>query len=382
MKFIVNGAKLHSAMQSISSIITSNNAVPIVENFLLTMNDNSIVITATDLETVANVTIELDSCETDKLTQVLIPAKIFEELVGSMGDLLLTIKINEETLSVEITSEVGRYLLDGLPAEDYPHAKKVEDPKTMTLSSSLLVNAITKTAFATSKDEFRPQMTGIFCEQNETGITFVATDAHKLVRYRRTDFKADEPTSFILPKKPLVLVSKILSSFNEELEVVIDYNFNNVCFNFANYKIISRLIEGTYPNYEAAIPKDNPNKLTIDRVRFLRSVKRASIVASKSTHQIRMQLSANAVLILSSEDTDFEREGRESINCSYDGENMEIGFSAQYLQEMLSNIDTSEILLEMSQPSRAGIISPYNDKEDTKEDILMLLMPISLASFH
>ncbi|MDR1847597.1 MAG: DNA polymerase III subunit beta [Bacteroidales bacterium] len=380
MKFIVNGELLHKAMQSISGIISTNNAIPVVENFLLTLEDNSIVITGSDLETMASVKLELDSFEAGKVNQVLVPANMFDDLVGSFSSVPLSIIINDDTLAVEIKAGDEKYQIAGLPSENYPAMKEVNDPKTMSLSSAVIVDAIGKTAFAASNDELRPQMTGIFCEQLETGITFVATDAHKLVRYRRQDCKAEEEASFILPKKPLSLVSKILSSIREEIEVSIEYNFNNVSFTFSNYKIVSRLIEGKYPNYEAAIPKDNPNKLIIDRQLLLTSVKRAAILTNKSTQQVRLSLAQNK-LVLSSEDMDYENKSEIPLNCSYEGENLEIGFNAKYLQDMLNNIDTTNVLIEMSQPNRAGIIYPYDENtENNGADILMLIMPVTLMN--
>jgi DNA polymerase-3 subunit beta len=380
MKFIVNGAKLHKAMQSISSIITTNNAVPVVENFLLVLENNTITITGSDLETMASVSIDLESFEAGGIDRVLVPAKTFEELIGTLSSMPLTIRINDDNFAVEISAGDGNYKIAGVDANSYLRMMEVSEPNTMKLSSTVIVNAINKTAFATGIDEMRPQMTGIFCEQTANGTTFVATDAHKLVRYRREDCKSDEDISFILPKKPLVLVSKILSSFNEELEVETNFNFNNVSFTFANYKIISRLIEGKYPNYEAAIPKDNPNKLIIDRLMFLTSVKRAAVLSSKSTYQVRLQIKANE-LIVSAEDMDFENEAKERLSCSYEGEDLEIGFSARYLQEMLNNIDTPNVLFEMSQPNRAGIIYPYDENAaETVENILMLIMPVTLMS--
>ncbi|MDR0790103.1 MAG: DNA polymerase III subunit beta [Bacteroidales bacterium] len=380
MKFIINGAKLHSAMQSISGVISTNNAIPIVENFLLTLEDNSIEITGCDLETMATVKIELDSYEAGDVNKVLVPAKLLDELVSSLSSMPLNIKVNDDTLAVEISAGEGKYTIAGLSADNYPKMMEVEDPQTMTLPSTIIVNAISKTSFATGTDELRPQMTGIYCEQMPDGITFVATDAHKLVRYRCEECKSDEEVKFILPKKPLTLVSKILSSFNEELEVNTNFNYNNVSFTFANYKIVSRLIEGKYPNYDAAIPKNNPNKLIIDRQMFLSSVKRAAILTNKSTQQIHLKLTENQ-LIVSADDIDYENKAEEPLNCSYDGEEMEIGFNAKYLQEMLNNIDTINILFEMSQPNRAGIIHPYDETAEANlEDILMLIMPVTLMN--
>jgi DNA polymerase-3 subunit beta len=228
--------------------------------------------------------------------------------------------------------------------------------------------------FAAGNDELRPVMSGVFFELTPDDITCVATDAHKLVRYRRTDFSSAESTSFIMPKKPLNQLKTVLSS--AEGDVNIDYNQTNAVFHFGNMKMICRLIDGKYPNYEAVIPTENPHKLTVDRNSLLNSIRRVAIFANQSTHQVRFKLSGKE-LLLSAEDIDFSNEAKERLTCSYDGEDMEIGFNSRFLQEMLTNIDSEEIIIEMSAPNRAGIMHPVT-KDNDAEDILMLVMPVML----
>jgi DNA polymerase-3 subunit beta len=250
----------------------------------------------------------------------------------------------------------------------------LEDTTFIELSSSVLANAINKTIFATGNDELRLVLSGVFCELSPDDVTFVATDAHKLVRYKRMDTKSDNSVSFILPKKPLNLLKNILASQN--IPVKVEYNRTNAFFSFQKINLICRLIDGKYPNYDAVIPTDNPNKLTIDRQLLLNSIKRVSIFANQSTHQIRFKLSGQE-LVLSAEDLDFSNDAKERLTCSYEGDDLEIGFNSKFLLEMLNNTDTDEVRLEMSAPNRAGILLPVNN-ENKDEDILMLVMPVML----
>jgi DNA polymerase-3 subunit beta len=243
------------------------------------------------------------------------------------------------------------------------------------MDSMTLANAINKTLFATGNDELRLVLSGVFCELSQEDTTFVATDAHKLVRYKRTDATATESANFILPKKPLNLLKNLLSS--QETKVKLEYNKTNAFFSFSNINLICRLIDGKYPNYDAVIPANNPNKLTIDRLALLTSIRRVSIFANQSTHQIRFKISGKE-LVLSAEDPDFSNEAKERLTCNYEGDDIEIGFNSKFMLEMLNNIDTEEVVLEMSAPNRAGILLPVSN-ENKAEDILMLVMPVMLT---
>jgi len=262
----------------------------------------------------------------------------------------------------------------------FPKSEEISTPKVF----GLIVNVngcsgnvfnVSKSNFATGNDDLRPVMSGVFCQLEKDSITFAATDAHKLVRYTRNDTKADKSSSFIFPKKPLNLLKGIVP---EESPVVLEYNDSNAHFSFGDIKLICRLIDGKYPNYEAVIPNENPNRLTIDRSAFLNSIKRVSIFSNKTTHQVRLKITGSE-LSISAEDLDFSNEANERLSCSYDGEDMEIGFNSRFIIEMLSNLDTENINLEMSAPNRAGIMHPVSE-EKTAEDILMLVMPVMLNS--
>jgi DNA polymerase-3 subunit beta len=376
MRFIVQSSVLLKNLQSISGVLTSSAAMPILENFLFELEDNMLNVTASDLETTMKVTIPLDM-ETIDSTEpgvVTIPAKKLLESLKTFPAIPLLFNIDPESFQVEITTNDGKYKLAGHSAEEYPKNAELEDAINIEINSDVITNAINKTFFATATDSIRPIMQGVFCELTPDYVNFVATDAHKLVRYRRKDVKIENASSFILPKKPLNQLKNVLSG--KDTKVKIEYNERNAFFTFDNFELICRLIDGKYPAYEAVIPTNNPYKLIVDRLSFLDSIRRVSIFSNQSTHQVRLKLTGQ-LLEISAEDLDFSNEARESLPCNYNGEDMEIGFNSKFLQEMLSNLESDMIALEMSQPNRAGIIYPV-DNENSEEDILMLLMPIML----
>ncbi len=372
MRFIVSSSLLSKNLTALSGVLNTSNTLPILDDFLFELKEDALMITASDLETTMKVSIPLDKAEDPG--SVTIPAKILIDTLKTFSDIPVQFTINKETLGVEISAGDGKYKLSGHKSDEFPQAPELEETVSVSIESELLVNAINKTLFAAGNDELRPVMSGVFLELTPDDITFVATDAHKLVRYRRTDFSTSESASFIMPRKPLNQLKNILSA--SEGAVSIDYNQTNAEFNFENVKMTCRLIDGKYPNYEAVIPTDNPHKLTIDRVSLLNSIRRVAIFANQSTHQVRFKLSGKE-LVLAAEDIDFSNEAKERLTCSYEGEDMEIGFNSRFLQEMLNNIDSEEIIIEMSAPNRAGILHPVT-KENEAEDVLMLVMPVML----
>jgi DNA polymerase-3 subunit beta len=372
MRFIINSTALLKGLQSISGILSSNNTLPILDDFLFEVGEASLKVTSSDLET--TMTVELELTKSEEPGAIAVPAKILLETLKTFSDIPIIFHIDEETQLIEISAGDGKYKLTGHKGEEYPKSPLLEDTTFISLESAVLANAISKTIFATGNDDLRPVMSGVFCELEPDSITFVATDAHKLVRYRRTDVQAEASASFVLPKKPLNMLKNLLS--NDALLVRIEYNQTNALFVFRNFQLICRLIDGKYPNYEAVIPSVNPNKLFIERVPFLNSIKRVAIFANQSTHQIRLKLSGQE-LILSAEDIDYSNEAKERLNCNYEGDDIEIGFNSKFLLEMLNNLDSDEIRVEMSAPNRAGIILPVNT-ESKDEDILMLIMPVML----
>lgn len=372
MKFIVSSTSLLKNLQILSGVLSTNPSLPILENFLFELNKGELTVSASDLETTMTTKIAIEGKETGK---VAVPAKILLETLKTFGELPLTFTIHDKNFGIEISSASGKYKLSGLNGDEFPKIPQVDKVTSIDMPSLVLLEAINKTLFATGADELRPVMAGVYCQLSPDNITFVATDAHRLVRYRRTDTKSDVATSFILPKKPLTLLKNIL--YTQDAKVKIDYNDSNAFFTFDNYNLICRLIDGRYPNYEAVIPVDNPNKLTISRDLFLNSIKRVSIFSNKTTHQVKLKISGSSIQI-SAEDLDYSNEANESLPCTYDGADMEIAFNARFITDMLNNLNTEEINLEMSLPNRAGILSPNKSDKNQDEDVLMLVMPVML----
>lgn len=380
MKFIINSQLFHKQLQSISGVITNSNTVPIINCFHFHLEENKLTVKATDLETTMVCTIELESCRVEGIDTVAVPSKLLLDILKSLDDVPLTFSVDPNNYGIEVSSGEGRYRLSGQNADAFPTMPEVEETVSTTLMASALTDAINKTAFAASTDEMRQQMAGIFFQLSSDNMTCVATDAHKLVRYRRKDVHSDQDASFIMPRKPIGLVKNILSSRKEDCQVVMEYNNTNVSFTFDNMYIVCRLVDGKYPNIEAAIPKENPNKLTIDRGSFLNTLRRVGLFANQSTHQVRLSLTERE-LNISAEDIEFSNDAHEKLPCQYEGEPMEIGFNAKFLTEMVNNINTENITIEMSHPSRAGIIFPiYESEEERPEEILMLVMPVMLAN--
>jgi len=370
MKFIVNSSALLKELQKLNSVISSNNTLPILDNFLFEITSSNITIIASDLEVTM---ISKIAVESDTEGRVTIPAKILIDTLKTFSNQPLTFVIDTNTFSVEMISEIGNYKLSGQNADEFPKTPKLSGSSQTTFGSEILANAINKTLFASGNDELRPVMSGVLCELSSEQVTFVATDAHKLVKHTRTDLSSDKTSSFILPKKPLNLLK---NNINDVEDIKLEFNDTNALFSFNNNTIICRLIDGKYPNYDAVIPKENPNKLTIETSMLLSSIKRVSIYANKTTHQIRLKI-AGSELQINSEDLDFANKAEERISCTYEGTDMEIGFNSKFVIDMLSNIGAEKISLEMSAPNRAGIILPLDGMEEG-ENTLMLVMPVML----
>ncbi|MBO7288056.1 MAG: DNA polymerase III subunit beta [Bacteroidales bacterium] len=373
MKFILSSLKLLKAVQSLAGVINSNNTLPILDDFLFNISDNELRITASDLETTMIVTIQPDLVE--GVGEVTIPARLLIDILKNLPDIPVSFNIDETTLAIEITTGEGRYKMVGHKSDEFPQIPVLEDASQWEIPADVLACGFEKTVFATGNDEIRPVMTGVFMEMTNNGLNFVATDAHKLVRYRRLDIKTDVLASFIVPKKPINQLKTALSGKADET-VIVEFNKTNASFTMSGFKLVCRLIDGKYPNYEAVIPKANPNKLTIDRQLLLSAIRRVAIFSSKATHQIRFKI-AGQELVLTAEDLDYYNEAKERLSCNYDGSDMEIGFNSRFFQEMLGNLNQTEVLLEMSAPNRAGLIIPV-DNQNADEDILMLLMPVML----
>lgn len=371
MNFIVSSGALLEKLRTVGGVLKANNTLPILDNFLFNIQGNKLHISGSDLETTMSTELDVESKDEGNIA---IPAKILTDTLKTFPEQPLTFTIDPENYGVEIASDQGRYKLTGQNPEEFPKMPELESPSSISLPAQTLARAINKTIFATGQDELRPVMSGVYCEFSPEGLNFVATDAHKLVKYTRTDNSSEQETSFILPNKPLTLLRSQLEKLEEE--VSIEYNESNAFFRYGDSKLVCRLIEGKYPNYQAVIPDENPNRLNIDRERFLSSIRRVSIFSNKTTHQVKLKITGSE-LSISAEDLDFANEANERLTCSYEGEDMEIGFNAKFLGEMLEHLEGAEITMRMSAPNKAGILVP--NEKDEGEDVLMLVMPVMLS---
>lgn len=376
MKFVVSSTELLSHLSVVSRVISSKNTLPILDNFLFKLEGNDLEITASDLESTLTTRITLENVSGDG--SVAIPYKILIDTLKEFSEQPLTFDIDPGSLAIVINSENGQFNIVGQPADDFPAKAdiKAEGKTTVKLAADVMLNGITKTIFATADDEMRPVMNGIFIDLNADGITFVASDSHKLVRYRRKDVQGDSESSFILPKKPATLLKNILAK--ETGSIVVDFDTKNARVTMANYTLICRLVEGTYPNYSAVIPTNNPNKMIIDRVEVYNALRRVSIYSNAASNLIKLTLTGNQCVV-SAQDLDFSVSAYERLKCEYEGEDMEIGFKSAFLVEILANLSASDIVLSMSDPSRAGLLFP-NTNENPDEDVLMLLMPMMIGA--
>jgi DNA polymerase III subunit beta len=371
MKFIVSSNSLLKHLQQISGVINANTVLPILEDFLFEIQDKKLNVVATDLETVMRVQMDIESKANGR---VCIPAKILLDSLKNISDQPLTFNI-DKNYSVEITSDNGKYKVMGENPDNFPKEPTADDTTGFTMPSSALVTAINKTLFAVSNDDLRPAMTGVYFELLKDGVQFVATDAHRLVRYKRTDAKAPKTDSFIVPKKPLNLLKNALPDNDDE--ITISYNSNHLFVSHGEVKMICRLIDARFPDYKVVIPTDNPYKLIVAKGDFQGALRRVSVFSNKSTNQVALSISGSE-LQMAAQDVDFSFEGNERMNCQYDGEDLQIAFNAKFLIEMLNAADTDEVKVELSTPTKAGIIKPLEQAEN--EELLMLVMPLMLNS--
>lgn len=372
MKFIVNTNQLLQKLQSISGTIVSKPVIPILDHFLFDIAGNKLTITGTDLETSMSTSLEVQS---DEDVRIAVPSKMCMETLKALPNQPVTFTLDGSNNSIELKSEFGRYKLVGQNADDFPKVPESTAENSFTMPADALSSSITQTIFASGNDELRLSLTGVFVQLHQDNAVFVATDANRLVKVVRNDVKPGVETNFILPKKALNLLKTSLPQDSTETKV--DFNESNAFFTFGDVSLICRLIDERYPDYKAVIPTDNPNTLTLNRQDFLNSVKRISIFGNKTTNQINVKITGSELTIYA-EDLDLSNEAVERLGCDYLGEDMEIGFNSKLLVEMLQNLNTPEIIIELSTPSRAGIILPSENVDD--EDLQMLIMPMMIAS--
>ena len=374
MKFVVSSTELLSHLASISKVINSKNTLPILDNYLFLLEDNRLTVTASDLESTLITSLELEN--TNGNGTIAVPAKLMNETLKEFPEQPLTFQIDPETFAIDIFSQNGKFSIVGQNGEDFPQQPMLNEgvASSINVNHSVLLSGINKTLFATADDELRPVMNGIFIELTTEDMKFVASDAHKLVRYKRFDAKAEKNASFILPKKPAALLKSLLPK--EDFDVKLEFDDKNAFFTLSNYKLICRLVEGNYPSYNSVIPQNNPNKLIIDRVEFYNTVRRVSVFSNQASNLVRLKLTENQ-LVVSAQDIDFAISAVERLSCQYEGEDMEIGFKSTFLQEILSNLSATEVKVELSDPTRAGLLLPA-ENENEEENVLMLLMPMMI----
>lgn len=371
MKFIVSSTGLFSHLQAISRVINSKNSLPILDCFLLELTDGTLSITASDSETTLTTSIETNGCDGDG--RLAINSKTILDALKEIPEQPLTFEINENN-EVIVKYQNGKYSLMGQNADEYPQTTGLgSNAVHVTLDAQILTNGITRALFATADDELRPVMNGVYFDITTEDITFVASDGHKLVRNKNFKSHGNEKAAFILPKKPATLLKNLLPK--EMGDVQIDFDDRNAVFTLENYSMTCRLIEGRYPNYNSVIPSDNPFKATIDRAAFISALKRVSVFSSAASSLIKLSLEMNSIQI-SGQDIDFSTSAEETLMCQYDGNPLSIGFKSTFLIDILNNMSSQEVVLELKDAARAGVIVPIEQNEE--EDLLMLLMPMML----
>ncbi|XZF13056.1 DNA polymerase III subunit beta [Chitinophagaceae bacterium MMS25-I14] len=372
MRFIVTSTALLKNLQQISGVISANTVLSVLEDFLFELKGNTLTLTATDLETMMRVQLDVNDAQGDG--RICIPSKILMDYLKNLPDQPITFNINEQDLSIEMSSDVGKYKIGGEKADDFPKEPAPGETTNFTMPSIALIESINKTLFAVSNDTLRPAMTGVYFELATDSITLVSTDAHRLVRFRRDDVACPQQDGFVVPKKPLQQLRATLPA--DETQLQLSYNGSHLFVSSNRLSMSCRLIDARFPDYKAVIPADNPYRLTISRTDFISALRRVSIFANKTTNQVVLEINGNA-LQLSAQDIDFSYEGKEKLSCQYSGEDMKIAFNAKLMIEMVNNMDGAELNVELSTPTRAGIFRPV-EKGDN-EDVLMLLMPLMVG---
>ena len=372
MKFTVSSSALLSLLATTGKVISNKSSLPILEYFLMELKDGQLTVTTSDLETTLIGSISVENIEREGV--IAAPGKLMLDSLKEFPEMPLVIEVNDTTWEIQITWASGHLSIPGASAVSYPAVQTLgNERKNITLDADLLVSGINKTIFATADDELRPVMNGVYFDFSTESLTFVATDAHKLVKYNAEN-TSDITSSFILPKKPANLLKALLAK--EEEPVNVTFDAKNVTFELKSFKLVCRLIEGNYPNYNAVIPAANPNKVLIDRVEFVNGIKRVAVCSNPTTNLIRMDIANNKVN-LTAQDIDFSVSANETISCSYDGQPVTIGFKSTFLVEILSNIETPTVVIELADSTRAGVFKPvYDDKQQS--ETLMLLMPMMI----
>jgi len=373
MKFTVSSSALLGLLATTGKIISSKNTLPILDYFLLELSDGQLRATASDLETTFTGSIKVDSADGDGI--IAAPAKLMLDTLKEFSEQPITIATSEGTWEIALTWKTGEAAIPGTSGQSYPAVQALaEDKHAVALGADVLENGIAKTLFATADDELRPVMNGVFINIEPQKVTFVATDAHKLVRHS-SQIEGGVAASFILPKKPANLLKATLAK--ETGDIAVEFDSKNAVFNVGGYTMMCRLIEGNYPNYNAVIPAANPNRVIVDRVELLNGIRRVAVCSNQATNLIRLEIKPNRIDLLA-QDLDFSVSAKESVAAAYDGGDITIGFKSTFLVEILAGIETPSVVMELADSTRAGVFKPLYD-EPQPSDTLMLLMPMMIS---
>ncbi|MDR0939484.1 MAG: DNA polymerase III subunit beta [Mediterranea sp.] len=372
MKFVVSSTALSSHLQASSRVINSKNSLPILDCFLFALEDGTLSVTVSDGEITMVTTIEVS--DNDVNGRFAVVAKTLLDALRELPEQPLAFEVNTHTFEITVRYQNGQYSLMGQNADEFPQSATLSDAAVrLDIRADVLQEGISRAVFATADDELRPVMNGIYFDMGTDGLTMVASDGHKLVRCKTFTVKSEERAAFILPKKPANLLKALLPK--ETGNTLVEFDERNAMFLLDNYRIVCRLIEGRYPNYNSVIPQDNPYKVTVDRQMMLGALKRVSIFSSQSSSLIKLRLEEN-LMVISAQDIDFSTSAEESLVCQYAETPMSIGFKSTFLIDILNNIASNDVVIELADPSRAGVIIPLEQERD--EDLLMLLMPMML----
>ncbi len=373
MKFNVSSSTLFAQLQTVNRVIVSKNSLSILDNILFDLEGNTLTLTASDGETTARTSLEVESAE--GAGKVASGAKLLVDTLKEFPEQPLGFTIDDNNFGITMVSQNGTYSFIGTNGNEYPEMPQNEgEEHSIALPSSELLDAINKTIFCTANDELRPVMNGIFFDIATDKLTLVATDAHRLVRYTNNAIHGEVAGGFILPKRPANLLKNVLTK--DETEVKITYNAKNVRFEFGQTVVVTRLIDGRFPNYNAVIPQNNTNIVIADRQSLINVCKRVAVFANTGTSLLKLALSENQIKV-SAQDIDFSTSAEETLQCEYQGMPMAIGFKAPFLIEILSAVESADVKLQLADPARAGLILPTENEEN--REILMLLMPMLLS---
>ena len=373
MKFTISSSALLSVLSATGKVVSSKNTLPILDFFLFDLKNGQLKVTASDLETTLVSTIAVDNVEREGI--IAAPVKLMLDSLKEFSEQPLTIEADENTWEISVNWKSGSIKIPGSSGLGYPALPELSDEKTeLDLDVDMMSCGINKTIFATADDDLRPVMNGVFVNLVPGNVTFVATDAHKLVKYSAEAAQVEATSSFILPKKPAALLRGLL--LKEDDAVKVGFDKKNVVFQLKNSTLVCRLIEGVYPNYNAVIPTANPNKVIVDRIELLNAIKRVAVCSNQATNLVELKITNN-MIELATKDLDFSYSAYETLSCAYEGQPITIGFKSTYMVDIFSNIDTPSVMIELADSTRAGVFKPIYDEPQSAET-LMLLMPMMI----